>query len=529
MLISFNVIIGLLLFTLNESKTSLAEVQRRSLGWSNIELLWNDQKGTFVVGQDQARDFALTDKGDEQALLATIDLWQSQLTELQQKIIDYGRQNSNIIESLESLEELLATTLESQAQVIEAWKTKDNFQSRKFERTMERDFEKDEAEITAIRDLVANSLEVLQSRTNATISTRFNQVISFVPIVLLAALLFAFLVVRQIRNNLKNTVIQLDATSSGDLTASQPLSKGKDELASMNVSLYHMQQRLVTIVSLVLEKAKALQDSAMSLSAHVHDTIDNHAQEQSALNELKSVYEHLTAGSNRIKILGEQVAEQSSSANIASEQGAELTEKTAKALVTLDSSVAASLDAVSELSRSSSAISDILNVIRSIAEQTNLLALNAAIEAARAGEQGRGFAVVADEVRNLAKRTQDSTMEIEGLVEHLHQTISSVSERTEVSRQETVNVQNFATQVDQKFHEIRKVVIDINETSSGNTELAQEQAASMYQANTNLSHMSVQSDARRDQVESLEQSAETLNQISDELREVMQFFKIARS
>jgi methyl-accepting chemotaxis protein len=214
------------------------------------------------------------------------------------------------------------------------------------------------------------------------------------------------------------------------------------------------------------------------------------------------------------------------SASQASQQGAALTQQTSQALQVLDDSVLSSMKAVEDLSESSSAISDILNVIRGIAEQTNLLALNAAIEAARAGEQGRGFAVVADEVRNLAKRTQDSTMEIETLVQHLHTTIEGVNDRTQASQTEAKNVQSLAAQVEIQFKEIEIAVDTIRQTSIGNTELSQEQATSMYEANSNLESMTHQSRHRKTQVEDLAENALALNQISEELRTVMKFFKL---
>ncbi len=147
-----------------------------------------------------------------------------------------------------------------------------------------------------------------------------------------------------------------------------------------------MQQNLIEIVSKVLDKANALQQSALALTQHVSHTRDGYENEQTAMEELQSVYEHLTQGANQVKELGEQVEAQSKTANSASLEGAKLTQQTNAALSVLSTTVSSSMQAVEDLSKSSSAISDILNVIRGIAEQTNLLALNAAIEAARAGE-----------------------------------------------------------------------------------------------------------------------------------------------
>jgi methyl-accepting chemotaxis protein len=384
-----------------------------------------------------------------------------------------------------------------------------------------------ELAIGIARDSISQILDLLQTESSQTINARFNLAITILPILFLIVVAAVFLVVSRISSNLKMTVEQMNQTTAGNLHAIDSPVSGKDELAQMSNSAFNMQEQLVAIVSQVLEKASELQASAHALTSHVKQTQDGYHHEEQTLSELKTVYDHLTQGATKVKELGEQVDQQSSLADMASQKGTQLTSQTSQALTVLDDTVASSMQAVNELRESSSAISDILNVIRSIAEQTNLLALNAAIEAARAGEQGRGFAVVADEVRNLAKRTQDSTTEIEALVDALQLTINSVNEKTEASQTEALNVKNMAEQVDVQFSEIRSAIERISETSSGNNELANEQAAAMYQANSSLDNITRQSAERQSQVESLAENAIALNNISNELRDVMKFFKLS--
>jgi methyl-accepting chemotaxis protein len=428
---------------------------------------------------------------------------------------------------LEPLQQNLSETEEMRTNMVTAWNEKDSFQMRKLERDVTRSFADTDELLGTIRSDMTNALKSLQEQTTSAIQSRFQLVVTALPITLIVVVIAVWLVIRQIQNSLQTTISQLRKTADGELHAVSLKTTGKDELSEMNDSLQNMQQRLIEIVQKVLTKAEALQSSADQLTQHVESTIEGYETENVALGELQSVYEHLTQGATKVKDLGEQASHQSEMAFQASESGAGLTKQTTQALATLETKVQSSITAVDDLSKSSVAISDILDVIRGIAEQTNLLALNAAIEAARAGEQGRGFAVVADEVRSLAKRTQDSTAEIETIVDHLRSTIDDVNTTAQDSQTETANVHAYAQKVEEQFREIQTSIDQIRQTSIGNQDVSQEQAASMYEARTNLDNISQQSAVRKTQVDELKENANALNSISHELRTVMEFFNIS--
>jgi methyl-accepting chemotaxis protein len=184
----------------------------------------------------------------------------------------------------------------------------------------------------------------------------------------------------------------------------------------------------------------AVADSAECSNHHLH-------QQLADTEAVASAVKHLAASAQRMTRSTESAAEAARASGQRVGDGCEVLEQVIGSIAQLANDVQDSSQAVLSLQRSSSDIGQVLNAIREISEQTNLLALNAAIEAARAGEQGRGFAVVADEVRTLAKRTGDSTIEINTMIEKLQAAIQQVAQAMDSGRvraKQTVQAANEA-------------------------------------------------------------------------------------
>lgn len=243
-------------------------------------------------------------------------------------------------------------------------------------------------------------------------------VISFIGII--ATVVLAIIATRSIAKPLRYVNEKLKILSSGDLT--QTLNQeGKDEFASLATSVNHLILALRTLIGSILEKQEGLSE-AMFKSIKMGDrSLQQVAQQQSNIDSTSENTQQVkvTSQSNLKQI--EAANSQIRAAITQSETVVSLVDQSKRQVNEQAQQAQRSLEIVNRVGENSQKIGGILDVIKTIADQTNLLALNAAIEAARAGEQGRGFAVVADEVRTLATRTHDSTEEIEKMIASLQQ------------------------------------------------------------------------------------------------------------
>lgn len=191
------------------------------------------------------------------------------------------------------------------------------------------------------------------------------------------------------------------------------------EFGVLSHSFSQMVGKLREIVSNVVHSSTQLSVSASQLTSTTTSTQHNLKQQELHTTEVAAAMTEMAATVQEVARHSSQTAEAAQRADLAANSGQQLVGQMIGAINALSKDIGEAAGVVQNLAQDTANIGSILDVIRGIADQTNLLALNAAIEAARAGEQGRGFAVVADEVRSLAKRTQDSTMEIQGMIERL--------------------------------------------------------------------------------------------------------------
>ncbi|MCP5076525.1 MAG: chemotaxis protein, partial [Psychromonas sp.] len=181
---------------------------------------------------------------------------------------------------------------------------------------------------------------------------------------------------------------------------------------------------------------------------------------------------------------------------------------------------------LTQLAEEADNIGSILDVIRGIADQTNLLALNAAIEAARAGEQGRGFAVVADEVRSLAQRTQESTQQIQGLIEGLQKGTSEAVITMDKSREFVTSSVKEASRSGDSLNDISAVIAKINDMNSQIASASEEQSATAEQINQNIVAVSEISQQSAKNAETTVESSNGLSKLADNLNGSVKQFKI---
>jgi len=229
-------------------------------------------------------------------------------------------------------------------------------------------------------------------------------------------------------NKLTHAMIQ--TASNKDLTITLK-SYGKDELSKIGIAFNKMNKDFCNVLFNINDSTNSLASQAEELSCVTKQINTGMTQQKSNIDRVKEKVSDLSLSAENVFKQTESSLTIAQDANNLANEGLDQIKQNATTIEAVVTSVASAQSTVKELQISSNQIGEVLDVIKQVAEQTNLLALNAAIEAARAGEQGRGFAVVADEVRTLAKRTQDSTANIEIMIAKLHQGVeSTVQEMT---------------------------------------------------------------------------------------------------
>ena len=273
--------------------------------------------------------------------------------------------------------------------------------------------------------------------------------------------------------------------ASGDLEQHIKV-KTRDEMGQLFLAMKLMQARLKTVIERILNSSNRATALAEDFRRTAQETAQHLQTQQAETEQVATAMNEMTATVAEVARNTEQAAGAAHQAMNEVDSGSATVDAVRNAINRLASEVETSAHSVQDLADKSQNISNILEVIRGIAEQTNLLALNAAIEAARAGEQGRGFAVVADEVRSLAKRTQDATVEIKEVIDELQGGIGDVVAVMERGREQAEIAVTQAGEADASLQTIREAVHHINEMNAQIATAATEQEAVAEEMNRNI-------------------------------------------
>ncbi len=339
---------------------------------------------------------------------------------------------------------------------------------------------------------------------NAVVWERIKHVLSALFFSLIAMTILALWISRSILVPCKQTLDALNdiASGDGDLTKQLPLN-GKDELSHIATAFNEFTTKIRSIVVNMVPVSDSITNSANDLNHVAQDSSEKAQRQHQAVDTVASAMNELHASNQEVANAAQHAAEAAKEASEKGAQGAQVIDKASNQIDSLSSLLSQTEANTQKLAQDSQDVGTVLDVIRGIAEQTNLLALNAAIEAARAGEQGRGFAVVADEVRTLATRTQASTDEIEQIVSSLQKRAKEVSESMAQTQVQSSQTQEQAVLAKDSLHAIGEqvnLILTLNEQiaeASSQQTLATDEIS---QNLTNIADHSVQTSEQAEQV-----------------------------
>ncbi|RII74686.1 methyl-accepting chemotaxis protein [Pseudomonas monteilii] len=298
-------------------------------------------------------------------------------------------------------------------------------------------------------------------------------------------LVAAWAITRQIIIPLRQTLRAAERVANGDLTQSLPVQR-RDELGQLQASMQRMTQGLRELIGGIGDGVTQIASAAEQLSAVTEQTSAGVNNQKVETDQVATAMNQMTATVHEVARNAEQASEAALMADQQAREGDRVVGEAVAQIERLAGEVVNSSEAMNQLKAESDKIGSVLDVIKSVAQQTNLLALNAAIEAARAGEAGRGFAVVADEVRSLAQRTQQSTEEIEELIAGLQSGTQRVATVMDNSRQLTDSSVELTRRAGSSLETITRTVSSIQAMNQQIATAAEEQTAVAEEINRSV-------------------------------------------
>lgn len=378
------------------------------------------------------------------------------------------------------------------------------------------------ATVDELKELMRSNSEYYLSKSHTVI---VNGIILIIIGLIISIIFFMTLTKRMIINPAQTLTRDLSHLSNSDF--SKPITfSSSDEMGTLANSARKVQENMSSVISTLLTASQQAADSAENLADISGKALNNVGTQQSQTDQVAAAIHQMAATAQEVSQNAQAAAGSAKDADKQAQSGHQVVQSTIDTIELLANEVDQAASVIQVVAEDSNCIGGILDVIRGIAEQTNLLALNAAIEAARAGDQGRGFAVVADEVRSLAQRTQESTEEIQQMIEKLQSGIRDAVTVMSSGKSQVIESVDKATETGQALANIEQAVSAIKDMNTQIASAAEEQSAVAEEINKSVTAISHATEITVENSTTIEHVSDEVAQLSNQFKQIASRFKL---